>query len=101
MPTLTILYWRDIPAQVIAREGRTAAKRELAPRFAEAIDRAAMRTGAKDSEAYLAEWRRGDPSPCGDDLAAEAARLAAEIERSLDDERLQALVAAGGHATRS
>lgn len=101
MPTLTILYWRDIPAQVIAREGRATAKRELTPRFAEAIDRAAMLGGARDSDAYLAEWRKGDPSPCGDDLEAEAARLAAEIEGSFDDTRLKALIAAHGHAARS
>ena len=55
MASLTILYWRDIPAQVIARAGRAGAKAELSRRFTEAIDAAAMRAGLTDSDAYLAE----------------------------------------------
>ncbi len=43
MADLTIIYWRDIPAQVIAKQGRKTAKRELPARFSEAIDMAAMR----------------------------------------------------------
>ena len=62
MAHLVIVYWRDIPAQVIAETGRgrkrQSAKVELPERFAVAIDRAAMRGGARDTEAYLAAWRR-------------------------------------------
>ena len=91
-----VVYWRDIPAQVIVRQGRTAEKRELPQRFIQAIDRCAMRVGARDSDAYLAEWRRGNPEPCGDDLKAEADEAAASLEGSYDDERLKALVANDG-----
>lgn len=99
MPSLTILYWRDIPSQVVAAAGRrNQAKVMLAPRFQQAIDRAAMRAGARDSDAYLAEWRRGDPEPCGDDLQGEADAAAARLEAGYDDARLAALVAAGGRA---
>ena len=91
-----ILYWRDIPAQVIVRRGRVAAKRELPERFIQAIDRCAMAVGAKDSEAYLAEWRRGAPEACGDALEAEATSAAAAIEQGYDEARLAALVTAGG-----
>ena len=91
-----VMYWRDIPAQVIVRQGRTAEKRELPPRFIQAIDRCAMRVGARDSDAYLAEWRRAAPEPCGDDLKAEADAAAAALEGSYDDERLKALVANDG-----
>ena len=90
-----VMYWRDIPAQVIVRQGRTAEKRELPQRFIQAIDRCAMRVGARDSDAYLAEWRRAAPEPCGDDLKAEA-DAAAALEGSYDDERLKALVANDG-----
>jgi Virulence factor len=93
-----VIYWRDIPAQVIVRLKRRSEKRELPERFIQAIDRCAMAVGAKDSDAYLAEWRRGDPVPCGDDLAAEADAAAAELTAAYDDARLQALVAAGGRA---
>jgi hypothetical protein len=96
MADLIILYWRDIPAQVIVRKGRANAKRELPLRFTEAIDMCAMRVGAHDSDAYLAEWRKGDPSPVGDDLEAEADRAFERIDTDYDRERLVALVKAGG-----
>lgn len=91
-----IVYWRDIPAQVIVRQGRTAEKRELPERFIQAVDRCAMRVGARDSDAYLAEWRRGDPEPVGDDLKAEADAAVAAIEQTYDAERLKALIANDG-----
>ena len=98
MAQLTIIWWRDIPAQVTARAGRITAKRELPQRFQEAVDRAAMRGNARDTDAYLAQWRRGAPAPCGDDLEAAVAAEAERLERDFDDARLAALVANGGHA---
>jgi hypothetical protein len=93
-----VVFWRDIPAQVIVRQGRTAEKRELPERFIQAIDRCAMKVGARDSDAYLAEWRRGEPEACGDDLKAEADTAVASIEATYDAERLKALVANDGRA---
>ena len=97
MADLIVVLWRDIPAQVIVRQGRKTAKRELPLRFTEAIDMAAMRTGAGETDAYLAEWRKAEPVPVGDDLEAEAERALAEIDTTYDRERLIALVKAGGH----
>lgn len=96
MAELTILYWRDIPAQVIAKAGRKAAKRQLPVRFEEAIDRAAMRAGLTGTDAYLDQWRKSEPVPCGDDLDAEADRAAARVEADLPPEKLRAYVANGG-----
>ena len=96
MADLVIVYWRDIPAQVIVKKGRTSAKRELALRFTEAIDMAAMRTGAAETDAYLAEWRRGDPVDVSDDLEAEADAAAARIDADYGKDRLAALVKNGG-----
>jgi hypothetical protein len=96
MAQLTILYWRDIPSQVVVKAGRAAAKRELPERFIRAIDAAAMRAGASGTDAYLADWRRGDPSPCGDDLEAEASAAAARIEAEYDNQRLARLIARDG-----
>jgi hypothetical protein len=97
MPDVTIVYWRDIPAQIIVGKGRRGSKRVLAERFEQAIDRCAMKIGARDSDAYLAEWRKAAPytvegdSP--EDIAtAEAARLDAEY----DNDRLKALIANSG-----
>jgi hypothetical protein len=98
MASLTTLYWRDIPAQVIAKAGRTSAKRELPLRFTEAIDMAAMRSGAAGTDDYLAAWRRGEPQPCGDDLEAEASAAAARLESEYDQDRLKTLIANKGFA---
>ena len=95
MASLTILYWRDIPSQVIVKAGRSSAKRQLSERFIRAIDAAAMHAGAKSDDAYLAEWRRGEPIPCGDDcggdLESEAAAAAERLETEYDTHRLAVL----------
>lgn len=100
MAQLITLYWRDIPAQVIAERGRgrkrEQAKIELHRRFAIAIDAAAMRDGADSTDDYLAEWRRGQPVECGEDLDAEAAALAATLEADYPAERVKLLVENGG-----
>ena len=93
-----IVYWRDIPAQVIIRRGRESEKRELPERFFQAIDRAALRAGLRESDAYLAQCRRGEPEPCGDDMAAEADAALAALVQSYDDEMLDALVRNDGVA---
>ena len=91
MANLITVYWRDIPAQVIAKERRNSAKVELTPRFAEAIDHAAMRAGKDGTDAYLEEWRRVS-EPCDDDLQAVAAKAAAELEQAYDKDRLLELI---------
>ncbi len=96
MADLIVVYWRDIPAQVIVKRGRQSAKRELPLRFTEAIDMAAMRSGAAETDAYLAEWRKADPVPVSDDLDAEADRAATDLEARYDRERLVALAKSGG-----
>lgn len=98
MADLIVLYWRDIPAQVIVKKGRASAKRELPLRFTEAIDMAAMRTGAGGTDDYLAEWRKADPVPVGDDLEAEADTALAALDARFDRDTLVALVKAGGKA---
>lgn len=96
MAALIVISWRDVPAQVIVRRGRDVAKVQLSPRFMEAVDRAAMRAGRGSSDAYLEDWRRSPPRPCGDDLHAEAAAEAARIEARYSDDDLEALVRAKG-----
>ena len=98
MPDVTIVYWRDIPAQVIVGKGRRGSKRQLSERFEQAIDRAAMKVNAKDADAYLAEWRKAAPYTMKGDpdeiVEAEALRL----ETEYDKERIKALIANDGHA---
>ena len=89
MASLIIISWRDIPAQVVVKRGRETAKVQLSPRFQEAVDRAAMRAGKGSSDAYLADWKRSEARPCGDDLQAEVAGEAARIEARYTDEELE------------
>ncbi len=96
MGSLTIIGWRDIPAQVVVKRGREVAKVQLSQRFQEAVDRAAMRAGKGSSDAYLADWKRSDPAACSDDLQAEAAAAAARLEARYSDADLERLIRAKG-----
>ena len=100
-PTLTVIWWRDIPAQVIAKDRRQAHKIVLHSRFQVAIDKAAMKAGRKAFGDYIEDWRR-EARPCGDDLEAEATSEAARLEGAYSRGVLARLVAAGGvDASRS
>ena len=99
MAQLVVVYWRDIPAQVIAKKGRRdQVKIVLAERFEKAIDRAAMRGGARSTDDYLAEWRKADPVEVSDDLEAEARKVVDALEAEFDETRLKELVEKGGMA---
>ena len=99
MAQMVVVYWRDIPAQVIVKKGRREQfKHVLSERFEKAIDRAAMRGGARDTDSYLQEWRKSTPLDVSDDLEAEAMEKAAELEQEYDEARLQSLVETGGVA---
>ncbi|WP_421704011.1 virulence factor [Aliiroseovarius sp.] len=98
MPDVTIVYWRDIPAQVIVGKGRRGAKRPLPERFEQAIDRAAMKVGAADTDAYLAEWRKAEPFTVEGDQDEIAQAEADRIDAEYDQERLKALIANDGRA---
>ena len=103
MAKLVTVYWRDIPAQVIAERGRgrkrESAKIELADRFAKAIDAAAMRGNAADADSYLADWRRSDPIECSEDLEVEAKTVADRLDLEYDAERLRELIRTCGNAS--
>ena len=96
MAQLTILYWRDIPSQVIVKAGRSNEKRLLPAPFQEAIDMAAMRSGAANTDDYLEEWRREGPVEVSDDLAREAEQAARDLCERYDREKLRQLIANGG-----
>lgn len=100
MAQVTIVYWRDMPAQVLVGKGRRGAKAPLPERFEQAIDRAAMRSGAAESDAYLEGFRKAEPyevegtTPDAEVAKTEAARIDAEYTA----ERLKTLVNNDGWA---
>ena len=91
-----LVRWRDIPSQVIVRQGRKRAKVLLSARFQSAIDRAAMRAKKRSADAYISEWEREAVEPPaedgGTDLQALADRLAEGVETGYPDARLLALI---------
>jgi len=92
---LTVIWWRDIPAQVVAKEGRESSKVVLDERFQDAIDQAATRIGLIGTDEYLAEWHRLSRI-CDPDLAAAAAAEASALEAAYPIERLAGLIRTGG-----
>ena len=100
MAKLITLYWRGIPARVIAKKGRRSTKIQLSPRFQRAINRAAMRAGKGRSDVYLSDWRR-EMTTCGDDLNAEAQAGADHLEEQYTNGDLLALIRAHGKSLQS
>ncbi|MRU14048.1 hypothetical protein FDP25_01250 [Roseovarius sp. A21] len=98
MVDVTIVYWRDIPAQVIVGKGRRGAKKPLPERFEQAIDRAAMKIGASDTDAYLAEWRKAAPYQVEGDPAEVAESEASRLDSEYDQDRIKQLIANEGWA---
>ena len=58
MAEYQVTRWRDLPSMVAARADEETVKTQLAPRFQEAIDEAAMRLGDTGADDYLAGWER-------------------------------------------
>lgn len=98
MHNVTVVYWRDIPAQVIVGKGRRGSKVQLPERFEQAIDRCAMKVGARDTDAYLAEWRKADPYQMEGDADDLAASEAARLETEFDTDRIKTLIENEGWA---
>ena len=94
MATMTVIWWRDIPAQVTAKEGRRQSKIVLHPRFQVAIDKAASRAGKRAYNDYIGEWRRTQQR-CGDDIDQEVSTEAERLENEYDKHRLAMLIQSG------
>ena len=95
---LVTIFWRDIPAQVLVKKGRSKAKRQLPQRFQVAIDRAAMRAGKGGSDAYMNEWRRENLEVTGDDPEMLAADRARALEAAYSESDLEVLIRNKGFA---
>jgi len=93
--TLTVIYWRDIPAQVTAKGEAGSARAQLSDRFQKAIDAAAMKAGLVEMDLYLEEWRQ-ETRPSGDDLDAEVAAEVDRLEAAFDRDILVQFVRSGG-----
>ena len=98
MADVIVVYWRDIPAQVIVGKGRKASKVQLPERFEQAIDRAAMKIGAEDTDSYLAEWRKAPAYAVDGEQSVVAQSEANRIEAEYNQEKIKLLIANDGWA---
>ncbi len=98
MHDVIIVYWRDIPAQVIVGKGRRPTKMQLSERFEQAIDRAAMKSNQKSTDDYLAEWRKAKPFKVEGNPENIAKEEAEKLEVEYDNEKLIVLVNNNGRA---
>jgi Virulence factor len=87
-----VTYWRDLPSLVTARDGERTAKAPLDARFMIAIDEAAMRLGATDSDAYLEGWRQSKWEERAGSPEAVAQAVAAELESEYGENRVQEML---------
>ena len=87
MAEYQILYWKDLPAQVRARDGSTQVKQVLPERFQQAIDARAGLEGATDEDAYLAGWRWGDWQQREGSARDVLDHVVTELEAHLDPHR--------------
>jgi hypothetical protein len=93
---LTVIRWRDIPMQVVARgDGGASARRLLPDRFQEGVDAAAMVAGQIGSDDYT-EQMVMDRRPCGDDLEAEVQAEADRLEAEWTEDVMKTAIRAGG-----
>ena len=96
MAELTVIRWRDIPMQVVARgEGGESARALLPDRFQEAVDAAAMVAGLIGSDDYTEQmgWTRGcAATTCEHEVEAETVKILSEW----DEDLLKATIRAGG-----
>ena len=92
MAEYRVTYWRDLPSLVTARAGEHTAKASLDARFMVAIDEAAMRLGATDSDAYLEGWRQTDWEERAGTPEDVAAAVAAELDAEFHAGRVQELL---------
>ena len=98
---LTVIHWRDIPMQIVARGPDGASARALlTERFQEAVDAAAMVAGLIGSDDYTAQMRM-DKRPCPDDLEAEVESVRSGLEDECTDDILRAAIRAGGYRDRA
>ena len=88
MTEYQVTRWRELPSMVAARSGDETAKVQLAARFQEAIDEAAMRLGDTGATDYLEGWERSPWTAVDGSPAEVLDRVAAELDREWPADRI-------------
>ena len=96
MAQLKIVYWRDIPGQVVIRTGGRSKRLRLPARFMRAIERAAYRLKKQQQDALFEPWHDVAQPLDGDDVSSQAQRLMRQLDADYTDEVLETLIRASG-----
>ena len=102
MAQLKIVYWRDIPGQVVYKENRRNTRLRLSRRFMKAIERAAYRLKKQNKDALFEPWHDVAQVVCGGNVREQAEQLVRQLEEQYSEAVLDELIRASGKAeTRS
>lgn len=88
MTEYQVTRWRELPSMVAARADDETVKSQLATRFQEAIDEAAMRLGDTGADDYLAGWERSSWTGATGTPTEVLDRVVAELEAEWPAERV-------------
>ena len=95
MAQLKIVFWRDIPGQVVIRQGRRSTRLRLPSRFSRAIERAAYRLKKKQQDALFEPWH-DVTQPFNGDVKQQAEALLRHLDAHYTEEVLETLIRANG-----
>lgn len=95
MAKLKIVYWNDIPGQVVVREGRLNTRIRLPARFTRAIERAAYRLKKQDKDAFFDPWHDVE-QPFDGDIREQAKILVRTLEEQYSEAVLDKLIRTNG-----
>ncbi len=95
MAKLKIVYWRDIPGQVVVRVGGRSTRLRLPARFMKAIERAAYRLKKHQEDALFEPWHDVEQLFSGD-VREQAQILVRQLEEYYSEAVLDKLIRASG-----
>ena len=86
MTQIRIMYWKEIPVQVQARDDSGTVSRQLHPRFQQAVDAVALFDGSAGADEYLMAWEWGEYTDAEGAATQAADALAAHINDNFPDD---------------
>lgn len=92
MARYRIMYWKDFPVQVKARDEQGTASSMLNDRFQRFIDAAAVAENSVGTDAYLEGWGWGPEQELSGSAQLVLEAVKAKLEFEYTDERLARMV---------
>jgi hypothetical protein len=99
MAKLKIVFWRDIPGQVVIRINRHSTRLRLSPKFIQAIERAAYRLKKHQKDVLFDPWHDVE-QPFSGDVNEQGRLLVEHIEQQYSAAVLDQLSRASGKDQR-